>query len=210
MFSPKLVFDNAWLRCDVLATTYAFSSRHMTRVFESEELLRAEWVARISALDLYVHELISQQMLEVFKNQRAITPAYEKFSLPFRVIESIKNSANDTEANSFFDLEVRRQLGFLTFQNSKSIADGIRLISQKELWKEIAMHQGVSRSLVEAKAKSLKLQLDILVDRRNKIAHEGDMQPVTPRTPWPINSGDLIEVKKFIGALVSSIDNVIP
>lgn len=209
MTTAKVVFDNAWGRCDILTATHAYTSRNMTSVFESDEILRAEWVARISALDLYIHELISQGMLAIFQNTRAITPNFEKFSLPFKVSNLINNNLqNPTSADSIFDLEVRRQLGFQTFQNSKSLSDGIRLISTKELWKEIALHQGATQKL-ENEAKALKLQLDVLVDRRNKIAHEGDMQPLTPRCPWPISSNDLVTVRDFISKLVISIDAIV-
>lgn len=210
MTAAKVVFDNAWARCDILAATHAFTSKQMTSVFESDEILRAEWVARISALDLYIHELISQGMLAIFEKTRTITPSFEKFSLPFKVSNSISdNLQNPTSASSIFDLEIRRQLGFQTFQNSKSLSDGIRLICTKELWKEIALHQGAAVKQLEINARALKLQLDILVDRRNKIAHEGDMQPLTPRCPWPISSNDLVTVRNFISKLVTSIDAIV-
>jgi len=209
MTAAKVVFDNAWGRCDVLTATHAFTSRKMTSAFESDEILRAEWVARISALDLYVHEIISQGMLAIFEKRRVVTPSFEKFTLPFKVAESIKNSLNSNAASAIFDLEIRRQLAFQTFQSSKSISDGLRLISNIELWKEIAIFQGSVSREVEKNAKALKLQLDILVDRRNKIAHEGDMQPVTPRIPWPIDADNLKTVREYIGGLVIALDSII-
>jgi len=96
-----------------------------------------------------------------------------------------------------------------TYQTSESIADGIRLISEVGLWRLVALDQGASNSTADSKAKSMKMQLDLIAERRNKIAHEGDMKPLTPREPWPIEGEDLVVVKTFIEALVNSIDKII-
>lgn len=210
MVSPKDIFDNAWERCDVLTNAYAFTSSNMTGVFQSDELLRAEWVARVSALDLYIHELVSQEMLNIFKKTRSISKGYETFTLPHRIIDIIRDeSTTSNDAENVFNLEVRRQLGFQTYQNSSSIADGIRLISDVELWNTIAANQGEPARTCQTKAKAIKLQLNTIVDRRNKIAHEGDMQPIMPRTPWPITNNDLITVRSFISSLINSLESII-
>lgn len=207
MSTPKLIFDNAWLRCDLLSLTYNYTSTHLSAVFDSREILRAEWVARVSALDLYIHELVAQKMLEIFQGGRIHTAKYDKFTIPHSVMSDIFN--NPYTRDQIYDLEVRRQLGIQTYQTSDSIADGIRLISDAALWREIAIDQGATISSADSKAKSLKLQLNMIVERRNKIAHEGDMQPLTPREPWPIVGQDLVVVKNFIEALVNSIDKII-
>ncbi|WP_418132392.1 HEPN domain-containing protein [Morganella morganii] len=207
MATPKLIFDNAWLRCDMLAVIHAYTSTNLSAAFDSREILRAEWVSRVSALDLYIHEFISQKMLEIFQKRRANTVKYDKFTIPHNVMNNIINNSHNCE--QIYDLEIRRQLSIQTFQNSDSIADGIRLISNVSLWREIALNQGATNSDADSKAKSLKQQLNMIVDRRNKIAHEGDMMPSTPRTPWPITKEDLVVVKKFIEKLVDSIDRII-
>ncbi|HGH3376047.1 TPA: HEPN domain-containing protein [Enterobacter ludwigii] len=206
MSTPKLIFDNAWLRCDLLSVIYAYSSANLSAVFDSREILRAEWVARVSALDLYVHELIAQRMLEIFQGARNRTQKYDKFTIPHSVMNDIIN--NPHVRDQTYDLEVRRQIGIQTYQTSESIADGIRLISEIGLWREIALDQGASNGDADTKAKALKLQLNMIVERRNKIAHEGDMKPLTPREPWPIEGKDLVVVKNFIEALVTSIDKL--
>lgn len=207
MSTPKLIFDNAWSRCDLLSLTYAYTSANMSAVFDSREILRAEWVARVSALDLYIHELVAQKMLAIFQGGRPCTTKYDKFPIPHSVMSDVINNPHTRDQT--YDLEIRRQLGIQTYQTSESIADGIRLISDVTLWREIALDQGATNSTADSRAKSLKMQLNAIVERRNKIAHEGDMQPLTPREPWPINGQDLVVVKNFIEALVNSIDRIV-
>ncbi|PWK09866.1 hypothetical protein C7425_104259 [Pantoea ananatis] len=207
MSTPKNIFVNAWSRCDLLSLTYSYTSINMSGVFDSREILRAEWVARVSALDLYVHELVAQKMLAIFQGTRPRTPKYDKFTIPYSVMSDI--IINPSTRDQTYDLEVRRQLGMQTYQTSESIADGIRLISEVGLWRLVALDQGASNSTADSKAKSMKMQLDLIAERRNKIAHEGDMKPLTPREPWPIEGEDLVVVKTFIEALVNSIDKII-
>ena len=64
-----------WNRCDQLSTLHAYLENHVSSIMQPDELLRAEWVARICALDLYIHELVAQKMLAIFDGQRSASPA---------------------------------------------------------------------------------------------------------------------------------------
>src|SRR5687767_4848120 len=93
-------------------------------------------------LDLYVHELIAQRMLEVFEKRRAPSPAYLRFKFSNETLDRIRAATAPGAAGAAFDLELREQLSLLTFQDPDRIAEGIRLISTAELWNEIAVHFG--------------------------------------------------------------------
>lgn len=210
MASPKDIFDDAWLRCDVLAIAYSHTSKNFTGAFKAEEILRAEWVARVSALDLFIHEVIAQNMLLIFQKNKPISLGYNRFTLPHRVVDSIRDpSSTPTDAERFFNLEIRRQLGFQTYQHPNNIAEGIKFVSDIELWNKVALHNGATTKTMQTNARNIRNQLEAIVDRRNKIAHEGDMQPSVPRTPWPIDHGQLITVRDFISSLVSAINVVV-
>lgn len=185
----------------------AFLAANVVGALKPDELLRAEWVARVSALDHYVHELVAQRMLAVFESILPKTPAYSAFMLASDAVDRIRQALTPMDASAAFDLEVRRQLGFQSFQYPDKIADGVRMCSTTELWNAVALHQGASQQTKVAIAKQIKRQLTTIVDRRNKIAHEGDLQPkALPITPWPISQGDLSIVSEFIEKLVMSID----
>lgn len=208
MASPRDLFDDAWRRCDMLSVMYAYLSSTTTKALHSEELLRAEWVARVAALDLYVHELVAQRMVETFEGRRAATDAYKKFLLPNETLHRIRVASTPDDAVSAFDLEVRRQLSFVTYQSHESIANGIRMVSSVELWNGVAAVLGSPPATVAKKAKALRGQLSMIVERRNKIAHEGDMQPSAPRLPWPISQADMQTVSSFIFEIVGAIDAI--
>lgn len=208
MASPRDMFNDAWQRCDMLSAMYAYLSSTTTKALHCEEILRAEWVARVAALDLYVHELVAQRMEEIFMGLRSAPDAYKKFLLPNETLDRIRSALSPDDARSAFDLEVRRQLGFVTYQGHESIANGIRMVSSVELWNGIATQLGALPADVTKKAKALRGQLTMIVERRNKIAHEGDMQPSAPRQPWPISQSDLQTVSTFIFDIVGAIDAI--
>lgn len=206
---PLQHFELVWERSDHLAGIYTYLSSQVTSALKIEEILRAEWVSRVSALDLYVHELVAQRMVEIFEGQRLPSLGFHRFTIPVDILMRIKNSSLISNQRAAFDLEVRNRLGFITYQDPEKISDGIRQISDIELWNSIAVHQGATAVTKVAKAKSLKLGLSLIVERRNKIAHEGDLQPNLPRDPWPICRADVDHVATYVRNLVQSIEAIV-
>jgi RiboL-PSP-HEPN len=207
--TPLDHFTAVWIRCSHLSAAHAFLSKNTSAALRPEEILRAEWVARVSALDLYVHKLVASRMLRVFEGALPPTQAYLAFRVPTEVLRRIQSAKTPADASAAFELEVRRQLGFVTYQLPEAIADGVRLTSDIELWNEVAAHQGASQGMKVKAAKAIKQTLAAIVDRRNKIAHEGDIQPALPIAPWPIAQSDLVTVSDFIHRLVNSIDSCV-
>lgn len=204
--SPKSYFDEVWGRCSLITAIHSYIAN--TSSLTPDELLRAEWVMRVSALDLYIHELVAQRMLDIFSGLRPVTPQYAKFHLTNSTLDRIRRASNEIEARAAFDLEVRERLGRETFQTPDQISDAVRLFSTIELWNSIATHQGATHKNKHSFAKSLKSSLSLIVERRNKISHEGDLQPISPRVPWPVNVADVKIVTDFIENLVFSLDVV--
>jgi hypothetical protein len=207
--SPIDYFRSVWARCDQVNAIHGYLAGHLTAALRPDELLRSEWVGRISALDLYVHELVAQKMRATFEGVIPQATGFGRFTIPNDVLMRIRAANTPAEASAAFDLEVRTRLGFSTYQDPDKIADGIRLISNCELWNEVALKLGATSATKTAKAKELKLSLSLIVERRNKIAHEGDLQPVIPREPWPISSNDVQYVGQVILKIVNAIDQIV-
>lgn len=206
------LFEIAWERANHLSGMYSYLNVAATNVLKCDEILRAEWAARVSALDLYVHEIIAQEMLEIYVGNRPQTDSYKKFSISMSWFQTLNSAASSIQSTSHFDFIVREQLSRLTYQYPDDIADGIRLISRKELWNEIASEiygKNINQSQKVILAKSIKSKLQFIVHRRNKIVHEADIQKIQPRQLQSISSNDLIDVKDHIQKIVYAIDSVI-
>lgn len=207
--TPIAYFNEVWERCGQIQTLHGYLATKLTPAISADELLRAEWVARVSALDLYVHETIAYNMVNIFDGARTACPGFLRFQCSSDTLLRIKNATVPEDASAAFELEVRNKLGRATYQFPDDIADGIRHISACELWNEIALAKGATAATKSQVARSLKKDLSLIVERRNKIAHEGDLQPSIPRTPWPINRADVTYVAIFIEDLVRTIDTII-
>lgn len=207
--TPIAYFDEVWRRADLFEALYGFISKNTAAALDPSELLRAEWAMRVSALDLYVHELVAQNLLSIFQGNRPACPGYSKLQISADTLMRIVAPGPGLSSDAAFDLEVRERLSRVTYQAPDDIADGIRLISPIELWNEVAKYHGAIGGGVVTAAKSLKLSLVQIVNRRNKIVHEGDMQPGTPRVAWPIVRPDVDAVKATILKIVIAIDAVV-
>lgn len=207
--TPISYFNDVWQRCCEIEALHSYMAGTLTTVFSPNELLRAEWVARIGALDLYVHELVSQNMLKIFEGSRPICSGFSRFQFSSETLMRIHKAPTQADATAAFDLGVRGKLARKTFQFPDDIADGVRFVSDCELWNEIALKRGASIATKTVDAKTMKKSLSLIVERRNKIAHEGDLQPAVPRTPWPISRADVTYVATFVADIVSAIDSIV-
>ncbi|MGF1570315.1 MAG: HEPN domain-containing protein [Nodosilinea sp.] len=220
-----------------------------TDALDVSDMLSASLVLAVSALDYYVHEVVTLGMLEIHRGNRSEpTPsvnttqsAFSRFQVSLggarqdrltatdiaswleadiqqaqgyeflqqpqtistlipTISSSILNRLNNT---SWLESEIRERLGHQSFQQADKIADAIRYISDKKLWDEVATQMTKS-------AKDIKQQLNSIVDRRNKIAHEADIDPTfNIGNRWNIDEVLVGDAVDFIERLVESIHHVL-
>jgi len=170
-------------------------------VLDLSDMLRAALVLAVSALDYYIHEVVRIGMLEIHRGQRPEPPAFSRFQISLGNARAGINAGQNID--SWLEDEIRQRHSYKSFQQPEAIADAIRLISDKKLWEEVSTN--MSRP-----AKDIKQQLNRIVDRRNKIAHEADIDPSYPiGDRWPIDELLVNEAVDFIEQVVESIHNIL-
>ena len=169
--------------------------RLTTGAVQAEDILRAQIVMAVSALDSYVHELVLIGVADIFVGTRPAVDGFNKF----RVSLSLAKSNAMSGSRAWVEEEVRKQHGHLTFQQPDKIADAIRLFHDTPLWPSLSARLGRSD-------RDIRDQLNLIVDRRNKIAHESDMDPSYPGQRWPISDSMVRAAVDFIDTLVEAID----
>jgi hypothetical protein len=112
--TPLEHFEAVWDRCALLSSLHAFLENSVTGIVQPDELLRAEWVTRVSALDLYVHEVVAQKMLAIFDGHRPPSPAYLRFQISTETLNRIRAAVTPSDASAAFDLYVRTYLSRIT------------------------------------------------------------------------------------------------
>jgi hypothetical protein len=167
-------------------------------IVDLSDLLRTEIVLLASALDHFIHELTRLGMIEVWQGSRKPTSAYLKFGVSLDVTTQL---AAGVGTAVHLETEIRLRHSFLSFQQPDNIADAVRLFSPVELWNEVGAALG-------APPKDVKAQLKLLVERRNKIAHEADIDPSFPGQRWPITRQDTESALDFVEKLGRAIYKV--
>jgi hypothetical protein len=177
-------FEASIRRVRDMHALHASMTQMLTSAVDLSDMLRAEVVLAVSAFDFFVHELTRLGMLECHCNSRPRTDAFKRFQLPMESAIGLTDQV--------LDAEIRTKHGYQSFQHPDKVAEAVRLFSTVELWNAVAAEFGVP-------AKKLKADLTLVVDRRNKIAHEADLDPSYPEQRWPIDraqveySCDLLE-----------------
>ncbi|HJW31981.1 MAG TPA: HEPN domain-containing protein [Holophagaceae bacterium] len=160
-----------------LASLAGNLSAQTTGALDLSDLFRASLVLAVSALDHFVHELSRKGMLEIAAGTRPSTDAFGRFSISMTTATTLLNGPGVYAA---LEDEIREKHGYLSFQDPEKIADALRLITAKEVWKEAGKHLRLTN-------KAAKARLKLIVERRNQIAHEADMDPTAPGVRWPID-----------------------
>lgn len=149
------------------------------------------------ALDLsswITDELTDSQGSDFFNNPQDVSKIITV------ITDSLQNKLNN---NSWLDNEIRERHSYLSFQQPDKIADAIKLVSNKKLWKEVGITMGKNE-------KEIKQQLSAIVDRRNKIAHEADINPTYNLGElWNIDEILVNNAVDFLEKLVGAIHQVI-
>lgn len=164
-----------------------------TNAIDASDLLRAQLVLIVSALDYFIHELTLLGLVEVLEGKRPPTDAFKKYKVSGGLLIS-KGGISTVD----FVEDIRDRHSYLSFQQPEKIADAIRLIFDRPLWRSVSARLGVSEDIA-------KTRLRLIVDRRNKIAHEADLDPSYPGARWPIAPSDCNDAIEFIESVCEAI-----
>lgn len=178
-----------------IAHLYTSIKSITTSAVDLSDFLRAGIVMSVSTLDHYIHEITRLGIIESFEGIRVITPALRKFPVSLDgAIQGIQTVGN----SAWIDSEIRARHSYLSFQQPEKIADAIKLISQIRLWESLSTSMSMPAS-------DIMRQIKLIVDRRNKIAHEADLDPSFPGTRWPISIQNLTTTIDFVENLCENI-----
>jgi hypothetical protein len=166
-----------------------------TSILDLSDILRAELVMAVSAFDKYIHDVVRIGMLEEYQGKRTSTKSFQLFSIS---LGSAQLGILTPKNIDWLDDEIRNRHSWQSFQRADKIADAMHLISDVKLWDETAKKMGKN-------AGSVKTQLNLIVDRRNCIAHEADIDPSYTGSRWPINEAMVDSAIDFIEEVANSI-----
>ena len=201
MLSPIEQFRENIARVRALGGLHTAFDQLTTPAVDLTDILRAQIVMSVSALDHYIHEITRVGMLEVYDGARPSTDAFLRFQVTMgAVMDGISKSGE----NKWLDTEIREKHGHQAFQHPDKIADAVRLFSSCKLWPSAAAQLNLN-------VLDTKNRLRVIIDRRNQIVHEADLDPSYPGTGnrWPISPLDVTNALDFIQAVCEAIHIVV-
>ena len=151
---------------DLMVLFRAIDAR-TTEALDVTDILRASLVMSVSALDHFVHEVVRLGMIEACRNERPHTPAFLRFQV---TLQSALQAGATVDSTVWLEAEIRERHGYQSFQRPDRIADAIRLVSNAVLWDQVAARLALERHEITER-------LTLIVQRRDKIAHEADITP---------------------------------
>ncbi|MCK5877073.1 MAG: hypothetical protein KAG43_05520 [Candidatus Marithrix sp.] len=158
---------------------------------DMSDILRAEVVLIVSALDTFIHNIVRLGMLEILKGDRTQTKKYQEFSVKMKIIRF-------DERYSWFEEEIRRRHNQSSFQQAESIKKAMEHILETDIWKLVA-------DKLQKDKKDITRKLDLIIKRRNQIAHESDIDPTFPNTRYPIDEQLTRDIIVFVEEIVETI-----
>ena len=201
MLNPIEQFRENIERVQALGGLHQAFGNVTTAAVDLTDLLRAQIVMLVSALDHYIHEITRVGMLEVYDGARPQTDAFLRFQV---TMDATMTGISKPSENDWLDREIRERHGHQAFQHPDNIANAVRLFSSCELWRSVASELNLTDQ-------DVKNRLRAIVNRRNQIVHEADLDPSYPGTGnrWSISPSDVTSASDFIQNVCEAIHTVV-
>lgn len=165
------------------------------------DILRAEWVYTVSAMDKMIHELVRIGMIEAFQGGRVRTNKFLTFGVTTNTLTSTLSSAIPPP-EYWFEQEVIERHKTLAFQAPEKIADALSLIWDEQYkWQVLSTAMAIPQATITTKLKTI-------ISRRNQIVHEADLDLLTGIRNT-VEKADIDDVVLFIETLSAAIFNAV-
>ena len=165
------------------------------------DILRAEWVYTVSAMDKMIHELVRIGMIEAFQGGRVKTNKFLTFGITTNTLTSILSTAVPPP-EYWFEQEVIERHKTLAFQAPEKIADALSLIwDEPHKWQVLSTAMAIPQATITTKLKTI-------ISRRNQIVHEADLDLLTGIRNI-VDKADIDDVVPFIETLSEAIFNAV-
>jgi len=160
---------------------------------QAEDILRAQFVMIVSALDCFIHDVVRIGMLEIYLGQRNSSKNTEKFPINLTILQQIEKVADETTKLAFLEKHIDSKNSENSFQSPRNIEYALGLINLDKIWTKLSLE-------MNRQPEDIRSQLALVVDRRNKIAHESDRDNLL--------GGKIFIDKMLVNNTISFIDNL--
>ena len=172
---------------------YEYLSGRAPAALNCDDILRSSLILAVSSFDLYLHDIIRTEILFRINSKKKV----ESLRLPFNLF-----LLNGISRVSAIEECIRKDNSYKSFVAPDKLADCLRPLVNSP-WEKIA-------DALNEPLPSCRNQLKNIVDLRNRIAHEADVNPNYGGIElWPIYSQDVEASIIFLRTLGAAIARVV-
>lgn len=165
------------------------------------DILRSEYVLIVSAFDCYIHDVVLQGMANMFSGNKAEGKNFSDFCIPMTTVKSLLATSDQSQRESIYNASVKKILSKDSYQSPKSVEFALSMVDLKNIWSKIGKK-------INMPAEDIKKELGLIVSRRNKIAHEADIDNLVSMKKTDIESMDVEAVIDFFNNIVLAIEEI--
>ncbi|MFZ3593927.1 hypothetical protein [Streptomyces sp. BH104] len=178
-------------------------------VIDIGDFYRAAWVQAVSAIDHWFHEELYARVTELTADDSPTMPhQLTKFELPLARVEEVRRGEL-TLADAVAE-HVRSKWASASLQNPYKITEALKLVTEQDVWGKAAVQLNEwNRGRTAMDAKAVKRQLLQITNRRNKIAHEADLEDGELKRRRPITEADVTDAINWIERIALAIAKVL-
>jgi hypothetical protein len=180
-------------RADVLVAIQRYTVSTSPAALNCDDMLRSAVVLAVSSFDLYVHDVFRSEVVYRLQNLVRV----ERLKIPFESVIS-----NQEKQVMVIDDYIRKENSYKSFVAPDKLAECLRSFVSTP-WSLIAEQMGLSDE--ECKGK-----LRRIIDLRNRIAHEADINPNYGGAElWPIYVSDVENSIMYVRNISRAIATVV-
>jgi hypothetical protein len=152
------------------------------------DILRFQLVYAVSAFDRFIHEIVRIGMRKTIENSEQLTEKAKSFQISLDSVLDIyqRNPLPPMSKQDYLILKIEEKIkekhSELSFQKPEKISEALSHIwDEQHKWQQIVKNMRIllSGTTNTEKEKNLKQRVILIVERRNQIVHEADIDFVT-------------------------------
>ena len=176
-------------RAGELIAIYEYLKGAGPAALDCDDILRSAVVLAVSSFDLYLHDIYRLEALERLRKSKNISALKVPFGSLFM---------EDIDRHSLIDECIRKDHAYKSFVAPDKLAECLKALIDRP-WDEIA-------GILNTRVDGCKEQLRRVIDLRNRIAHEADVNPNFGGLElWPIYAEDVRNSVEFLRKLALAI-----
>jgi hypothetical protein len=124
---------------------------------QAEEILRAQFVMIVSALDTYIHDVVRIGVLEIYQNSRT-SSKINNFPIEFLILRQIEQTTDQQSKLALLEKSIQNKNSKESYQSPKNIEYALGLIDINKVWTKVS-------TIIKMPAEDIKNKLALLLLR---------------------------------------------